>query len=738
MKEREMGKDEKEFSELKKAKKRVVIVFVDIIGCAEISNNHTIEDYAYILNQFHRAASDTVIFLGLLNPDECELSIRGDEACMILHRGKTEHDEEALKLDARAALLFAISVKYLWHASAYNAERRKNGLIPHDVAVGIHEGYVYHYLDPCTICIPPRDAPSSEGYAINLAKRIESEARNGESLKIMLSGVVKYRLESSMPGLVKFKPHTTDSLKGISSKQTLYEIVDILPPVNKHLKKLLDEKLKFDDDYWKHILFVSKSSPEDVWSRKFVEFKEHDILTLPEQQLPTEPEEVAKLSEEARRYELAGNFNAAVECLSKIPDDKKTFDIYLRRATAYYCMSDYQKALNDFEMVIKLKPNDPYTHHNRGLTLGNLGRYEEEIAACDQAIKFKPDFAEAHHNRGFALGKLGRNEEALVAFEQAIKLRMDFAEAHVNRGIALGNLGRYEDEVAACDQAIKLKPNYPNAHNSRGAALEKLRRYEEAIAACDQAIKLKSDFAEAHCNRGVALEKLGLYEDAIAAYDQAIRHKPDFAEAHNNRGVALGKLGRHEEAIAAYDQAIKLKPDDPEAHNNRGAALEHLGRYEEAIAAYDQAINLKPDIAEIHCNRGNVLGKLERYEEAERAYLEAIKFNEKAVKFYMNLAELYMISNQAAEAQKTLEKAMRLELSESVLVLLNYLECLSYIMLGDPPYKERLEELKERKGGAVISGWNYNDIEKFTAKGPLAPEQKAAFEEATRIMKGVN
>ena len=76
-----------------------------------------------------------------------------------------------------------------------------------------------------------------------------------------------------------------------------------------------------------------------------------------------------------------------------------------------------------------------------GINLGNAllsgGNYEEAIAQYGIAIRLKAYYEDAHNNLGAALLNAGRVEEAITQFREAIKIRPDFASAHNNLAIAL-------------------------------------------------------------------------------------------------------------------------------------------------------------------------------------------------------------------------------------------------------------------------------------------------------------
>ncbi|MEO0350697.1 MAG: tetratricopeptide repeat protein [Cyanobacteria bacterium P01_A01_bin.15] len=304
-----------------------------------------------------------------------------------------------------------------------------------------------------------------------------------------------------------------------------------------------------------------------------------------------------------------------------------------------YLQGDLFGAIAAYDQALTIKPDLHEALYNKGISLANLGRYEEAIATYDQALNLKPDYHEALNYKGVSLANLGRHNDAIAAYDQAFTIKPDKCQALSNKALSLANLGRHNDAIAAYDQALAINPNYHQALFNKGALLANLGRHEEAIAACDRALVIKPDYHEAHYNRGVALANLSRHNDAIAAYQQALILKPDYHEAINGKGVSLARSGQHEEAIAAYDQALIIKPDYHEAINGKGVSLARLGQHEEAIAAYGQALSIKPDDHQTLYNKGNSLARLGQHEEAIAVYGQALSikpddhqtFNDKGV-----------------------------------------------------------------------------------------------------------
>ncbi|UCG99477.1 MAG: tetratricopeptide repeat protein, partial [Burkholderiales bacterium] len=59
-----------------------------------------------------------------------------------------------------------------------------------------------------------------------------------------------------------------------------------------------------------------------------------------------------------------------------------------------------------------------------------LGRLEEALASYDRALRLTPDDPDVHTNRGNVLKDLGRLEEALASYDRALRLTPDDPDVH--------------------------------------------------------------------------------------------------------------------------------------------------------------------------------------------------------------------------------------------------------------------------------------------------------------------
>jgi tetratricopeptide (TPR) repeat protein len=81
-----------------------------------------------------------------------------------------------------------------------------------------------------------------------------------------------------------------------------------------------------------------------------------------------------------------------------------------------------EKALEDFNRAINIKPQVAAGYLGRANTLQVLGRYEEAIEDYDRTLEINPKLANAYINRASAYSHLGQYEKAIVDYEKGLEL----------------------------------------------------------------------------------------------------------------------------------------------------------------------------------------------------------------------------------------------------------------------------------------------------------------------------
>jgi tetratricopeptide (TPR) repeat protein len=92
--------------------------------------------------------------------------------------------------------------------------------------------------------------------------------------------------------------------------------------------------------------------------------------------------------------------NKAIEYLNKaIEVENNNAGLYHKRATAYFNLSDYQRAVNDYSETIRLAPNEYLAYLNRGNAYANSRQFEKAVEDFSKVIGLQPDNVPAYYGR---------------------------------------------------------------------------------------------------------------------------------------------------------------------------------------------------------------------------------------------------------------------------------------------------------------------------------------------------
>ena len=196
--------------------RQAVILFADIIHSSVFSDTLGLYEYDGFLEEFQLTmydAKERVFELTHLSEAHVTYDVRGDETCAILYSDDT-------RKNLYTALLLASYMKSLWFQSSFNIKRVAEAKIASEIAVGIHTGKII-----VRSRVSPDMAPKPEGYAINLAKRIEGLSRQGMASKMMISNEVRillkqFNIDIDIGGKI------TRQFKGILYPIHVYEITN--------------------------------------------------------------------------------------------------------------------------------------------------------------------------------------------------------------------------------------------------------------------------------------------------------------------------------------------------------------------------------------------------------------------------------------------------------------------------------------------------------------------------------
>ena len=123
--------------------------------------------------------------------------------------------------------------------------------------------------------------------------------------------------------------------------------------------------------------------------------------------------------------------------------------VYLLSGEVHRARCEFDWAIEDYNKVIDMNPDNVEAYYNRGVTYHHKGNYDRAIEDYTKTIQLKPDYANAYYNRGLSFDNKGASARAIEDFTRVIQLDPNDAGAYFNRGLA----SRDEEDMT---EAIRL------------------------------------------------------------------------------------------------------------------------------------------------------------------------------------------------------------------------------------------------------------------------------------------
>ncbi|XP_035767433.1 RNA polymerase II-associated protein 3 [Neolamprologus brichardi] len=240
---------------------------------------------------------------------------------------------------------------------------------------------------------------------------------------------------------------------------------------------------------------------------------------------------------------------AESDCNLAIALDSKYFKAYARRGAARFALKKYEPALEDYEMVLKLEPDNTEAQNEIKKIREALGHQVAAVASKAAEPLEAPAVDPDQQRR---IEEQQRRQEAV--FQK-------------DRGNAYFKEGKYEAAVECYTRGMEADHMNVLLPANRAMAYLKLEKFKEAEEDCTKAIFLDITYSKAFARRGTARVALGRLEEARQDFQQLLKLEPGNKQALNELQklqLDTGSSGRLQAVIGS--QMRTVQPIDKPTH----------------------------------------------------------------------------------------------------------------------------------------------------------------------------
>jgi tetratricopeptide (TPR) repeat protein len=273
-------------------------------------------------------------------------------------------------------------------------------------------------------------------------------------------------------------------------------------------------------------------------------------------------------------------------------------------------------------------------------------------------------------DRGMVAFRAGNYSSAAVLFADAETASPGATDALLYRAKSLVHLQDFAAAERALRGYLSSHPDSSDAQYMLGFVLNRQNRPAESLGFYTKAAAITQPTSDDLKIVGLDYVLLDDYADAIKWLEKAVAFDSINKEAWYYLGRAYYTKGRLGEARKAFLTVLDLDPHDAKAENNLGLIFESNGQPEAAIEAYRKAIawqEQSPHPSEQpYVNLGNLLMEQDHAAEAVESLEKAVALAPDNAFCHLTLGAYYRKAGQLKLAVRELERATQLDPENAV------------------------------------------------------------------------
>jgi tetratricopeptide (TPR) repeat protein len=229
-------------------------------------------------------------------------------------------------------------------------------------------------------------------------------------------------------------------------------------------------------------------------------------------------------------------------------------------------------------------------HFQAGQQAMKLGQWERAVTEFDKVLRLSPNLVEAQVNLGLAHHLLGQYGESVAILAKAAGQRPKLVPASLFLGMGYLKLGAYQKAITPLERVVRLEPS--NREARRALAVCRLAEgdYRGAAKESQALFAIEPDKTEASFQLGRSYTEMS----SRLVRRMSLEHRRT-AWGHRLAGDLYSQSASWELAAQEYQEGLTTGPTQPGLHASLGSVYLHQGKLAEASAEFRSELEGDPD-----------------------------------------------------------------------------------------------------------------------------------------------
>jgi len=137
----------------------------------------------------------------------------------------------------------------------------------------------------------------------------------------------------------------------------------------------------------------------------------------------------------------------------------------MEKSAIHYQLHQYNEALECFNEILELNPEDIDALDIKGFSLAKLRYYNEALKCSDKSLELYSKNARALYLKGYVFTHSSEPENALKCFQKALEIYPLYEEVYYSKGKTHQELKQYNEALECFEKVLELNPYCKQANN---------------------------------------------------------------------------------------------------------------------------------------------------------------------------------------------------------------------------------------------------------------------------------